>query len=80
MKTGVCKSMFPKDRDRLFQKASSTELFRSAHDANGSISQIGSARKMILAQSIFEFIMNRTVQNGMRMKEDVVMFGDKFGE
>jgi hypothetical protein len=34
---------------------------------------------MILAQSMFGFIVNRTVQNGMKMKEDVVMFGDKFG-
>jgi hypothetical protein len=66
MKTGVSKSMFPKDRDRLFQKAGSTELFRSTHDAKGSVSQIGSARKMILAQSMFGFIVNRTVQNWMR--------------
>src|SRR6267142_205055 len=53
MNTGVRKSMFPKDGHRLFQKAGSTELFRSTHVvfrsthvASVPISQIGAASKI----------------------------------
>src|SRR5437016_3304566 len=59
MNAGVCKSTFPKDRHRLFQKAGPAELFRSAHVVFRSahvmstpVSQIGAASKIVLANNI----------------------------